>query len=72
MEKSAVEFLFNIYSEQHDMLYREDFEEAEEMEKQQNIKSKIEAVNHFCKLNGFADSNMHKSVIAMYEQQLKK
>ena len=38
---------------------------------QEKIKAKIEAVNHFCKLNGFADSNMHKSVIGMYEQQLK-
>jgi len=43
-----------------------------EMEKEQKIKSKIEAVNHFCKLNGFADTNMHKSVISMYEKQLKK
>jgi hypothetical protein len=47
-------------------------EQAKEMDKEQKIKSKIEAVNHFCKLNGFADTNMHKSVISMYEKQLKK
>ena len=48
------------------------YEQAKEMEKEQNLKSKIEAVNHFCKLNGFADTNMHKSVVDMYEKQMKK
>jgi hypothetical protein len=39
---------------------------------QEKIKAKIEAVNHFCKLNGIGDSNMQKSVIGMYEQELKR
>lgn len=38
----------------------------------EKIKAKIKAVNHFCKLNGIGDSNMQKSVIGMYEQELKR
>jgi hypothetical protein len=38
----------------------------------EKIRAKIEAVNHFCKLNGFAGTNSHKAVILMYEQQLKQ
>jgi len=38
----------------------------------EKIKAKIEAVNHFCKLSGVADNSTHKSVIGMYEQQLKE
>jgi hypothetical protein len=38
----------------------------------EKIKAKIEAVDHFCKLNGFGSTNMHRAVIGMYEQQLKE
>jgi len=38
----------------------------------EKIKAKIEAVNHFCKLNGLAGTEKHKAVIMFYELQLKK
>jgi hypothetical protein len=36
------------------------------------LKAKIEGVNHFCKLNGFAETERHKSVILMYERKIKE
>jgi hypothetical protein len=75
MNQTAVNWLIEQLEKEYNsfpLLRAEDCIKAIEMEKEQNIESKIEAVNHFCKLNGFADTNMHKSVVDMYEKQMKK
>ena len=78
LDKEAKEFAYNEKNETQKLLSYPDglfngfiAEFRSKFNERSKIKAQIEAVNHFCKLNGFADSNMHKSVIGMYEQQLK-
>lgn len=79
LDKEAKEFAYNEKNETQKLLsypdglfngfiagFRSNFNQRDK------IKAKIEAVNHFCKLSGVADNSTHKSVIGMYEQQLKE